>query len=159
MKTDSKLQAIEWADGFERTTKTYIRSITVKLSPLPSSSLAQCYDIFIKNIEQLVDGNHSKELGDTVKDIETLEKILSAIKSPPKHRISEVRKILNCEEKALESFIEAFKMGVVWASDKKRGDLHAVMTYQFSKSYKWWAQSNTLISAFINYNLPNMKVS
>ena len=71
-----------------------------------------------------------------------LPEILMRMRNYPKSEVRKARKIQDLEVKALNWFIEAFRLGVVWSSDRNNRGLEAAMFMQFTRTWKAWKASD-----------------
>ena len=142
VKESEILQANRWVEMFQRTTKAEIRSITNKICPFYNPSIDDTYNVFIQTIQSLADETHREELLELNQDLERLSKILENLKALPKNPIKKINGIIHCEIKAIDAFIDAFKMSIVWVNEPDNNKLKVGATFGFAQAYKWWKQSN-----------------
>lgn len=135
MKEKDKIQGARWLLSFQQI-QIEAASIINKICPTRSPSLDDDFTAFTKALEAFADGSPHASAAFLEAD-ERLPGILERMKAAPKSDVRKVRMIQDFEAKALNAFIEACKLGIVWAHKRENRSLEAATFFHFTQAYKW----------------------
>ena len=134
MKEKDKIQGSRWLLSFQQI-QIEAASIINRIYPTRGSSLDDNFIAFKKALEAFADGSPHESAAFLEAD-ERLPRILERMKAAPKSDVRKVCMIQNFEAKALNTFIEAYKLGIVWTHDRQNRPLEATTFFRFTQAYK-----------------------